>query len=55
MHKEAREELRVSLKLVVLKHANHFGVTKTYREFNSPRSTYYRWKHRYENKERFYV
>jgi len=48
MHKEAREELRVRLKLVVLEHANHFGVTKACREFNVPRSTFYRWKQKYE-------
>ena len=28
MHKEAREELTIRFKLVVLEHANHFGVTK---------------------------
>jgi transposase len=50
MHKEAREELRVRLKLAVLEHANHFGVTKTCGEFNVPRSTFYRWKLKY-NKE----
>ena len=36
MHKGAREELRVKLMLVVLEHANHFGVTKICREFNVP-------------------
>ena len=48
MHKEAREELRVRLKLVVLEQANHFGVTKACREFNLPRSTFYRWKQKYD-------
>jgi transposase len=52
MHKEAREELRVRLKLVVLEHANHFGVTKACREFNVPRSTFYRWKQKYDNEGR---
>jgi len=52
MHKEAREELRVRLKLVVLEHANHFGVTKVCREFNVPRSTFYRGKQKYDKEGR---
>ena len=52
MHKEAGEELRVRFKLVVLEQANHFGVTKTCREFNVPRSTFYRWKQKYDNEGR---
>ena len=48
MHKEAEEELRVRLKLVVLELAPHLGVTKTCREFNVPRSSFYRWKQKYE-------
>ena len=48
MHKEAREELRVRLKLVVLELADHLGVTKACREFDVPRSSYYRWKQKYE-------
>ena len=48
MHKEAREELRVRLKLVVLELANQLGVTKACREFEVPRSSYYRWKQKYE-------
>jgi len=44
MHKEARKELRVRLKLVVLEIAHHIGVSKACREFNVPRSTLYRWK-----------
>lgn len=52
MHKEAREELRVRLKLVVLELANHFGVTKACREFNVPRSTFYRWKQKYDKEGR---
>jgi hypothetical protein len=42
MHKEAREELEVRFKLVVLDFASHIGVTKACREFNVPRSTFYR-------------
>jgi len=52
MHKEAREELRVRFNLVVVEHANQFGATKTCREFNVPRSTFYRWKHKHDNKGR---
>ena len=48
MHKEAREELRVRLKLVVLELVNHLGVTKACREFDVPRSSYDRWKQKYE-------
>ena len=48
MHKEAREELRVRLKLVVLELACHLGVIKTCREFNIPRSSFYRWKQKSE-------
>ena len=40
MHKAAREELRIRFKLVVLEHANHFGVTKACQEFNVSRSTF---------------
>lgn len=42
MHKEAQEELRVRLKLVVLELAHDLGVTKACREFNVPRSSFYR-------------
>ena len=42
MHKEAEEELRVRLKLVVLELTPHLGVTKACREFNVPRSSFYR-------------
>ena len=48
MHKEAREELRVRLKLVVRELAHHLGVTKACREFDVPRSSYYRWKQKNE-------
>src|SRR6476661_5863600 len=48
MHPEAEEELRVRLKLVVLEFAQDWGVTKACREFNVRRSSYYRWKQKYE-------
>ena len=48
MQPEAKEELRVRLKLVVLELAAHLGVTKACREFNVPRSSFYRWKQKYE-------
>jgi transposase-like protein len=44
MHPEAEEELRVRLKLVVLEFASQIGVTKACREFEVPRSSFYRWK-----------
>jgi transposase len=52
MHKDAREELGARLKFVVLEYANHFGVTKACREFNVPRSTFYRWKQKYDKEGR---
>jgi transposase len=48
MHKEAGEELRVRLKLVVLEFADHLGVTKACQEFNVPRASFYRWKQKYD-------
>ena len=48
MHPEAREELRVRFKLTVLEYAKLVGVTKTCREFDVARSTFYEWKKRYE-------
>ena len=48
MLNETREELRVRLKLVVLDLADHLGVTKICREYNVPRSSFYRWKQKYE-------
>lgn len=45
---ETSEELRVRLKLVVLELAHELGVTKACREFNVPRSSFYRWKQKYE-------
>ncbi len=52
MHKETREELRVRLKLVVLEYAKHFGVTMACGEFSVPRSTFYRWKEKYDHEGR---
>ena len=48
MHPGAREELRIRLKLTVLEYATYFGATKSCREFNVPRSSFYRWKQSYE-------
>ena len=44
MQEEAREELRVRFKLAVLEYAKHWRVTKTCREINVPRSSFYGWK-----------
>jgi transposase InsO family protein len=52
MQRETEEELRVRLKLVVLEFAYHFGATIACREFNVPRSSFYRWKKRYEREGR---
>jgi len=49
MHPEAKEELRRRLKLTVLEYAKYVGVTEACREFNVPRSTFYRWKQTYEH------
>jgi len=52
MHPEAKEELRRRLKLTVLEYAKYVGVTEACREFNVPRSTFYRWKQTYEQEGR---
>jgi len=52
MHKEAQEELRVRLKLAVIEHAHYFGVTEACREFNVSRSSFYRWKQKYQKEGR---
>ena len=44
MHPEAREELSIRVKLTVLEYAKYFGATEACREFNVPRSSFYRWK-----------
>jgi len=48
MHPEAREELSIRFKLTVLEYAKYFGATEACREFNVPRSSFYRWKQTYE-------
>jgi len=50
MHKEAKEELRVRFIVTVLEYAKIFGVTKSCREFDVSRSTFYEWKNRYDSK-----
>ena len=40
--------MRARLKLVVLEFASHIGVTKACQEFEVPRSSFYRWKQKYE-------
>ena len=52
MHPEAKEELRVRFKHVVLQIAADAGVRKTCREFNVPRSTFYEWKSRFDSEGR---
>jgi transposase InsO family protein len=52
MHPEAREELSIRLKLTVLEYAKYFGATEACREFNVPRSSFYRWKQTYEHEGR---
>jgi len=48
MHKEAKEELRVRFKLLVLELASHLGVTKACGEFEVSRSTFYDWKNKFD-------
>jgi transposase-like protein len=48
MHPEAREALRISLKLAVLEYAKHVSVAAACREFNVPRSSFYVWKRKYK-------
>lgn len=48
MHPEAKKELRLRFKLIVLDYANHFGPSETCREFEIPTSTFYEWKKRYK-------
>src|SRR5260221_13601867 len=48
MRPEAREELIIRLKLTAREYAKYFGATEICREFNIPRSTFYRWKLTYE-------
>jgi len=44
MHKEARDELWVIFRVVVLEYAKDRSVTQTCREFKVPRSSFFRWK-----------
>ena len=48
MYKEAREELRLGFRLLVLEWASHLGSTETCREFEIPRSSFYEWKNAYK-------
>jgi transposase len=48
MHPETKEELKVRFKLVVLELASELEFSKICKEFNVPRSTFYRWKKRYD-------
>jgi len=52
MNKETEEELKVRHMFVVLELADQLGVTKICREFDVPRSTYYRWKKKYDQEGR---
>ena len=52
MHKEAAEELRVRFKLAVIAIADQIGAAKASKEFNVPRSMFYRWKKQYKTKGR---
>ena len=45
MIKEVKEELAIRRKMVVLEWARELGnVTKACREFDVPRSSFYKWK-----------
>jgi len=52
MHKEAREELRVIFRVAVLEYAKDCSVTQTCRDFKVPRSSFYRWKKKYDQEGR---
>ena len=52
MHPEAREELSIRFKLTVLEYAKYVDVIEACREFNVPRSTFYRWKEKYDQEGR---
>ena len=47
MHQQAKDELRLRLKLTVLEYAHYFGATNACQEFAVPRSTLYEWKKKY--------
>ena len=48
MHKEAQEEFSVRIKLAVIGLANHISVSEACRELNVPRSSFYRWKKKFD-------
>ncbi len=48
MHKEAREELHLRFKLLVLEWSTHFGPTEACQEFEVAKSTFYEWKNAYK-------
>jgi len=48
MHKNAKEDLRVRLKFIVLEYAKLSGSTKACRELDVPRSSFYRMEKKYE-------
>jgi len=52
MHQEAKDELRLRLKLTVLEYAKYLGATKACQEFGVPRSTFYNWKLKYAQEGR---
>ena len=52
MHKEAREELQVIFRVAVLEYAQDCSVTQTCRDFQVPRSSFYRWKKKYDQEGR---
>ncbi len=52
MHKEAQEELRVIFRVAVFEYAKNSSVTQTCRDFQVPRSSFYRWKKRYDQEGR---
>jgi transposase-like protein len=52
MHKEARDELRVIFRVAVLEYAKDCSVTLTCRDFKVPRSSFYRWKQKYDQEGR---
>ena len=52
MHKEAREELQVIFRVAVLEYAKCRSVTQTCRDFKVPRSSFYRWKKKFDQEGR---
>ena len=50
MHPEAREQLSIHFKTVVLEYARLTGnIAETCREFSIPKSSFYRWKNAYDS------